>query len=91
MKHTPGPWKPDPSLPKVILADDGETLAQTYFVYGDKARDTSQAEANARLIAAAPELLELCKYLRNYARLADLGNDTIARLDATIAKAEGTA
>ena len=43
----------------------------------------------ARLIAAAPELLAELKYLRNYARIIDIGDDTTARIDVLIAKAEG--
>ncbi len=51
--------------------------------------DEQGMEARHTLIAAAPDLLELCKYVRNYARLADLSEDTTSRLDAAIAKAEG--
>jgi len=40
------------------------------------------------LIAAAPELLEAVKYLRNYAHLADLSDITAEHLDKIIAKAE---
>ena len=34
------------------------------------------------------ELLDMVKYLRNYARLADLAQDTTAKMDELIAKAE---
>ncbi len=44
---------------------------------------------NDRLFAAAPELLEAVKYLRNYAHLADLSDITSDHLDKLIAKAEG--
>lgn len=56
--HTPGPWRLDTDLPKVIVSGDGETLAQTFYMYGDKERAITQAEANARLIAASPAIVE---------------------------------
>jgi hypothetical protein len=45
MKHTPGPWMKEGPW---ITGNEGETLAQVYSEY----------EADARLIAAAPEMLE---------------------------------
>jgi len=57
MKHTPGPWivmlsedKPYAILP----AGRHGTICQFSDVYMDQ-------EANARLIAAAPDLLEACE------------------------------
>lgn len=62
--HTPGPWIAVESL--AIRTTNGSTLAQVRwddFWDGDDIaarprRDDEQAKANARLIAAAPELLE---------------------------------
>ena len=88
-KHTPGPWKIDGESDRVIVAHDGETLAQTYFVYGDRDRQYPQSIANARLIAAAPDLLEACRFaLSIIGHPDDAGTNAIA--DA-IAKAEGLA
>lgn len=64
MKHTPGPWKIDASVAFAIQAHDNETIARTYFVYGDKERENPQREANAVLIASAPDLLEELRNLR---------------------------
>lgn len=58
-KHTPGPWfpggEPEPMgncLAKSVCAS-GSFIAEVLF----KDDDDAEAEANARLIAAAPELL----------------------------------
>jgi hypothetical protein len=105
MKHTPGPWKVDPRTPEAIIApaQEGETLARVFFMYGDKEREQTQKSSNARLIAAAPELLEGLKALANeatgfieYADQATHGVTNIRVLQgkidaarAAIAKAEG--
>ena len=59
-KHTPGPW--------FAVADKGQTIIRTSrssaafsplaIVKGDKRDTIKDQEANARLIAAAPDLLE---------------------------------
>lgn len=51
-KHTQGPWKRGVTSPKIYGAD-GEPVARAWHD-----RDAIEREANARLIAAAPELLE---------------------------------
>jgi len=53
-KHTPGPWKLGPSLGEV-RDDDDNVLCD---VYDD---NDEQAEADAHLIAAAPDLLAACE------------------------------
>lgn len=59
MKHTPGPWRvkrwpaAGGAVPEAFSIEPG--VARVY--YGDL------TEANARLIAAAPELLEMLKEL----------------------------
>ena len=68
-KHTDGPWatKKGNHQRCQIYGPDGQWVANSWVV---DVRDDSRlpAEANADLIAAAPELLEACEAI---ARLAD--------------------
>jgi len=79
-KHTPGPWNVDPSYPGDVCAGTGHDVAVTCYkgmkpidldgteaTIGPQSRE--EAEANARLIAAAPDLLE-----SNIAFVATLSN-----------------
>lgn len=64
-EHTPGPWKTDSGrTPTRIIGPGGQTVAAAYggFVGGDV------EGANARLIAAAPALLQ---YVAERAREGD--------------------
>ena len=100
-KHTPGPWQHGD-------LDDGDTI----YVFGrgedtlvcevnDTDLDADEAEGNARLIAAAPELLAACKAAVEYAETCRdipefssgycIGTDHLEAIKAAIAKAEGGA
>jgi hypothetical protein len=64
-KHTPGPWR---YLMKLVTydiwSDSYGKVAYCYTTDCDKySPSDSTARANARLIAAAPEMLEALKYL----------------------------
>ena len=101
MKHTPGPWfinrarKPDNTGGYDYAIDEGheKILAETFEHVGwqdnsKKEYEKFPAEANARLIAAAPELLEACKAaLMELSGLSN-GKECI-QLKQAIAKAEG--
>lgn len=52
-QHTPGPWRAHDIEAFVVLAPDGRTVA---YAQGQP-RSSGANEANARLIAAAPDLL----------------------------------
>ncbi len=58
-KYTPGPWKIGGSNKRSIFTNDKDCLmiATTEFAL------VKEKEANARLIATAPELLEACKLM----------------------------
>jgi hypothetical protein len=88
---TPGPWElrtVDGSIASIDAAD-GTPIAQAFQVK-PLPEDFKQLErkANARLIAAAPELLEALKYARRFLKKDDYDTDYI---DSVIAKATGTA
>lgn len=56
-KHTPGPWKINTDWYH-IDAPRGLTVAA---VFGSTGPHAAESKANAKLIAAAPELLAACK------------------------------
>jgi len=60
-KHTPGPWHIHGDCKTMIGADDGKQMlaeALHNHVVPEWRRLLDEAQANARLIAAAPELAE---------------------------------
>ena len=78
-KPTPGPWKWQDNEfgePAVMVSDDGMVIVEIDVIIG---------RANARLIAAAPDLLAACKSIQE--RLDSEGTYD-AVLDAALAKAE---
>jgi hypothetical protein len=88
--HTPGPW--------LLYTDkfDPDMCAQVYIrgaaiadIYADNILPTGQGMANARLIAAAPELLNLVKNILPMAIKTDAGGQWVADARAAIAKATG--
>ena len=95
MNHTPGPWRMEQSQKyhsiRVVGADNKPVAS-----FGNQARwiGYTQMLANARLIAAAPELLEACEMALNTLNglahfLNDVEQDTIEYLLLAIAKARG--
>ena len=93
-KHTPGPWRiSEYDNGYLIGAYDGSIALTTGRAITIK-KYKNEREANARLIAAAPELLEaLSAVTNNYIdTYGDEGNDAPESIKvalATIAKAEG--
>jgi hypothetical protein len=85
--HTPGPWRfalgafnnpsHDDKSGAIVAGEDEWNIAE---VCGD----VWEHEANARLIAAAPELLELLRESQDY-----IGGDWRERREALIARVEG--
>lgn len=96
-KGTPGPWRVDEEGCRVLATDNRSTIICE--VVGSMSNPTVAAEA--RLIAAAPDLLEaLVELFTDYKLLADsgdAGNWSLEDLDAgkkaiaAIAKATGEA
>jgi hypothetical protein len=92
--HTPGPWTASDERRGIFeIIHDGDLLAQVWRVRHAGDGDLP-AEANARLIAAAPELLEACRealaLISEFELEALDGRDEVPDLlRAAIAKAEG--
>jgi hypothetical protein len=90
-KHTPGPWVIDPCGD--ILGNRNTPTDNGLICGMCEDRRDAEGAANARLIAAAPELLAALKEARSWLIDADGGYGTydteIDAVDAVIAKAEG--
>lgn len=99
-KYTPGPWMAasHPSsvsgLP-VVARPSGRSIASvTFFHLGEAfASHDAESNANARLIAAAPALLEALERCRRWMPILHGCDDTVdadkAFADAAIAAAKG--
>ena len=104
VKHTPGPWRVSPldgrtCGPSRLLISNGTEVSQLQAVAIVTLR-TGETDANARLIAAAPDLLDACRMahaaLRHYQEHLNAGQfnsvedkDAIDYCADAIAKAEG--
>lgn len=101
-KHTPRPWRIEGRTPEnaiIIRAESSWPALVPEF--NEVVRDSEQ-EANARLIASAPELLEACKVMLaaaswndrdkcwNIGPMAETEDGKITLLKAAISKAEGS-
>ena len=89
-KHTPGPWWHDDDKEVgciVIRAPDGDAVPWQIASMCDIGPSGNE-EANARLIAAAPELLAALKELVRVGEAARIGNIVLDPMRAAIAKAE---
>lgn len=102
-KYTPGPWETLPEeCDKPYIRVRGTRPGERYKIAnvltlayeGVPAREADETRANARLIAAAPDLLEAAAAVvarwdtPNWKDAAPTG-EVIARLRAAIAKARG--
>lgn len=95
-RHTPGPWRLSerPQAGYGVVAEKPKVSGGTDAICTcrpayrtDKSHD--EAEANARLIAAAPDLLETLKIARKCLRNCHYVGPEREMIDAAIAKAEG--
>jgi hypothetical protein len=99
MKHTLGPWNFTPSTAGGTVMAKVQCGDNTTFSVSSH-RSDGQADANARLVAAAPEMLQMLKIAR-MAIEAELDQysckesspwhlvDTLENIESTIAKATG--
>ena len=89
-KHTPGPWRVKHKAKlgwAGVLTQEGDIIADI-VVDGQDFRDPEQALDDARLIAAAPDLLEACERLLRWAGWPHAEKD-IELARAAIARAKG--
>ena len=99
-KHTPGPWALNG-----YQVERGEGIARVIATVAPRrqigtdyaAPDAATAMANARLIAAAPDLLDMCERLLGFAHhythkiALEAGEGMLANAKALIAQAKGGA
>jgi len=90
MNHTPGPWFSPDRLhgTRYVEARIDRGMLQEVAACGPTEKPEQQ-EANARLIAAAPELLETLKNMLDVWEHGGLKPYPIAKARAAIAKATG--
>lgn len=92
--HTPGPWKYDPAGYGNIrpVTETGKNICN--FTRCHTSKELDEAVANARLIAAAPELLAALREMVagfGFAVNNGVAAKLIERAQAAIAKVEGGA
>lgn len=89
-KSTPGPWKIGKRL-NAVTDEAGTIIANCEFSHSSKKRlngkpTGEQSIANARLIAASPDLLKILKWLDS---MGGLGLDKHEVIRGALAVAEG--
>lgn len=94
MKHTPGKWKIGRALSSTgatpIRNQDGDNIAWVCGADSSLCPDISTISANARLIAAAPEMYEALKAISEEIQAIGFHpNSATAKVWEAIAKAEG--
>lgn len=88
--HTPGPWRISMSGYSVkSMCDDMPIVASNPRGLAMKERHAQAWLENARLISAAPDLLEAVRQLRDLAEREGWRHVAIYAADKAIAKAEG--
>ena len=95
-KRTPGPWiiETYSVVASNTPVDGGDIICEAPLIFEDSMR---RWQANARLIAAAPELLAACSRAFNLIKESGFSSGlieeefdgTLNQLDAAIAKVEG--
>ena len=92
-QHTPGPWAADIRLAQAIIVDTHghavADIARHEFSVTEQSYSDQRIEANANLIAAAPELLQIAKDYVLLCQLHDLEGAVLDSARTAIAKAEG--
>lgn len=84
-EHTPGPWE---SFNHYVWTTDKQNIANCKNVQDGNPMTPQESWANARLIAAAPMLLEACQEALDCATVTSDIDLTIERRNSVISKLE---
>jgi len=88
-QHTPGPWN---VTGLYVREQDGGLVASINDLWHDQKTPKAEMAANARLIAAAPELLAALEDTKLWLESDDAGDKVVvAKINAAIARATGAA
>lgn len=93
-KHTPGPWTMHPrgkdgAEVRAITSVAWCGIALTHGVSGSQVIRADEAQANARLIAAAPDLLAACELMLTVYGLSQEAPHATDVMRAAVARAKG--
>ena len=93
-KHTPGPWEYNVNTQGRFRVFAGTSeIVRALSTHGRRRLGKAEREANARLIAAAPGLLEALREAEDVLNALDMSGysqaDVLATVRVAIAKAEG--
>lgn len=98
-KHTPGPWKAEEIAGQIYIgtdADDpqfvfGQQIADMVQSQGRGRKDVKRIEADAHLIAAAPDMLAALRQVEAEMRagFGSVFGETREQVRRAVAKAEG--
>ena len=86
--HTPGPWRVGPVDDTIVTDAAGKEVAAIDGDYNSP-DEWPRMEANARLIAAAPDMLAALRLCAEGAGFQYMTFESRAAVNAAIAKAEG--
>lgn len=92
---TPGPWLTDETDDTIFVATFANSTSESYVCQIEKStfdgETVENATANARAIAAVPELIEALQWLVEFCGLHehDKNDPAIAKVYAALAKATG--
>lgn len=89
-KHTPGSWVTEENQHGEchVMDEFGIAIADMAVDYSS-IKKIKEHEANARLIAAAPDLLAMLVEAANFIQPYSVGQELLERIDAAIAHATG--
>jgi hypothetical protein len=89
VKHTPGPWTVKGEVGKTLCVTDGDSAYIVDRFHLPGFRMMAEHEANARLIAASPDMLAALEAIVAPGSGAAMHREVWEKVRAAIAKAKG--